>query len=87
MKKVLFLLFTISIALNCSGQINSIETDKLATTAKIWGFLKYYHPEVGKGKFNWDNQLFEILPKIAETKNKQEISDIYLDWINSLGKS
>ena len=86
MKKILFLIVTISITLCSCGQTISKDTEKLATTAKIWGFLKYYHPEVGKGKFNWDDQLFEILPKITEAKNKQEISDIYLEWINSLGK-
>jgi C-terminal processing protease CtpA/Prc len=86
MKKALFILFIFSITLNSCGQTNSVYNDKLATTAKIWGFLKYYHPEVGKGKFNWDDQLFQILPKIAEAKNKQELSNIYLKWINSLGE-
>jgi C-terminal processing protease CtpA/Prc len=85
MKKIL-LLFTILITLSSFAQIKSIETDKLAITGKIWGFLKYYHPEVGKGKFNWDNQLAEILPKITKTKNKEELSNIYLEWINSLGE-
>ncbi|MFH4966551.1 S41 family peptidase [Gaetbulibacter sp. M235] len=86
MKKALFLLFIISITLSSCGQTDSVYNDKLATTAKIWGFLKYYHPEVGKGKFNWDDQLFQILPKIAQAKNKQELSNIYLKWINSLGE-
>lgn len=86
MKKTLFFLFTLSITLSSCGQKNSKQTEKLTTTAKIWGFLKYYHPEVGKGKFNWDNQLIEILPKIKQAKNKQELSKIYLKWINSLGE-
>ncbi|QCX39254.1 peptidase S41 [Aureibaculum algae] len=86
MKRTLFLLFTFSITLSSCGHSNSIETEKLATTAKIWGFLKYYHPEVATGKFNWDKQLFEILPKVSTAKNKQELSKIYLEWINALGK-
>lgn len=86
MKKALLLLFIISITFSSCGQPNSVHIDKLVTTAKIWGFLKYYHPEVGKGKFNWDDQLFQILPKIAKAKNKKELSNIYLKWINSLGK-
>ncbi len=86
MKKTLFLLFIFSITLSSCGQTNSKETEKLATTAKIWGFLKYYHPEVGKGKFNWDDQLIEILPKVADAENKQELSKTYMEWINSLGE-
>ncbi|WP_437397193.1 S41 family peptidase [Flagellimonas lutimaris] len=62
------------------------ETQKLAKTAKIWGFLKYYHPQVAKGKFNWDEQLLELLPKVEKATNKEELSKIYLDWIESLGK-
>jgi C-terminal processing protease CtpA/Prc len=86
MKKTLLLLFTISIAFHSYGQTISTQADKFATTAKIWGFLKYYHPEVGKGKFNWDNQLIETLPKVKKAKNQQELSKIYLEWVNSLGK-
>ncbi len=86
MKKALLLLFTISITFHSYGQTIPVQTDKYATTAKIWGFLKYYHPEVGKGKFNWDNQLIEILPKVKKAKNQQELSKTYLEWINSLGK-
>ena len=83
MKKTLFLV-AIFITLNSFGQIQLKETDKLAITSKIWGFLKYYHPEIGKGKINWDEQLFKILPKIKNAKNKQELSITYLNWINSL---
>jgi len=62
------------------------EVDKLAATAKIWGFLKYYHPQVADGKFDWDAQLFEILPKVRKSNNKQELSEVYLNWIGELGK-
>lgn len=62
------------------------QDQKLATTAKVWGFLKYYHPQVAKGKFDWDAQLLEILPKVAQAENKEELSKIYLDWISALGE-
>ena len=79
------------IALFFSGQtiakpIPLKETEKLATTAKIWGFLKYYHPNVAKGKFNWDEQLFTILPKVEKANSKEELSKVFTDWIDSLGK-
>lgn len=62
------------------------ETEKLAATCKIWGFLKYYHPNVANGNFNWDEQLFKILPKIEEAKTDAEFSNVLEKWINSLGK-
>lgn len=62
------------------------ETQKLTTTCKVWGFLKYYHPKVANGDYNWDNQLFEVLPKIEQAKTQKEFSLILENWINSLGE-
>jgi len=62
------------------------KNDELAATAKIWGFLKYYHPQVAKGKFDWDAQLLKILPKVEQAESKEELSRIYLGWIDSLGE-
>ena len=61
------------------------EITNLSTLCKVWGFLKYYHPNVAKGNFNWDEQLLTILPKIEKETNKEVLSKIYLDWIDSLG--
>lgn len=61
------------------------QVEKLSSLCKVWGFLKYYHPNVAKGKFNWDEHLLTILPKIENSKNSQEISKIFIDWIDSLG--
>ena len=53
------------------------KTENLAVLGKVWGFLKYFHPVVGKGTYNWDFELFRILPKIIESKNQSEsTSDI-----------
>lgn len=58
----------------------------LFVTAKIWGFLKYYHPEVASGNFNWDQQLLKYLPRILKSNDKESFSNVFSDWINSLGK-
>ena len=62
------------------------ENQKLAATCKVWGFLKYYHPKVAKGDFNWDNQLFEILPKIEKANTNDEFSIVLENWITTLGE-
>ena len=69
-----------------NGQPILNETQKLATTCKIWGFLKYYHPNVASGKYDWDEQLFDILSKVDAAKTKKELSLVYQVWINSLGE-
>ncbi|MFC4095280.1 S41 family peptidase [Euzebyella saccharophila] len=62
------------------------EDEKLIRVGKIWGFLKYYHPQVTKGKFNWDEELFSILSQIESISTKDEFSETVSIWINSLGK-
>tara|TARA_R110000744_G_scaffold331734_1_gene437190 strand:+ start:678 stop:2327 length:1650 start_codon:yes stop_codon:yes gene_type:complete len=61
------------------------ETEKIASLGKIYGFLKYYHPEVGKGKYNWDKEFIKYLPKVLATTDKQSLSSIYISWIDNLG--
>lgn len=73
-----------------SSGISSIQLDeyKLHTLKQlglIWGFLKYYHPEVAKGARNWDQELFKILPKVILETDIVLKDSIFLDWINGLG--
>lgn len=59
------------------------EIKNLSNLCKVWGFLKYYHPNVAKGNFNWDEQLLTILPKIEKATSNEVISKVYIDWINT----
>lgn len=67
------------------GYAKITETEKLAATCKVWGFLKYYHPKVAGGEVNLDNQLLEKLPKIEKAQTKEEFSLILENWIDELG--
>ena len=69
-----------------STDIQHFRIEKLAATCKVWGFLKYYHPKVAAGEFNWYEKLFEILPKIETAKNKKEFSTIMEECLKGLGK-
>lgn len=72
------------------SKIEALEVSKeniadLALLGKVWGFLKYYHPAVAKGDFNWDYELFRIVPKVVQANTNQERDEVLVDWINSLG--
>lgn len=60
--------------------------ENLDVLGKVWGFLKYYHPTVIRDEYNWDYELFRILPKVATTKDKAERSKVLIEWIDGLGK-
>jgi C-terminal processing protease CtpA/Prc len=66
--------------------LNTKIIDDLELLGKLWGFLKYHHPEVGKGNYNWDYELFRILPSYLKVKNNKDRDKILLDWINKYGK-
>ena len=86
MQKIFFSL-TLFLFLQITQAKQSLtETEKLATTAKVWGFLKYYHPNVASGKYDWDKELFTILPQIEKAKNKKEFSEVLENWITSFGE-
>lgn len=60
--------------------------NNLELLGRIWGFIKYHHPEVAKGKYNWDYELFRILPPYVNAKNNQERDKVITTWIEKYGK-
>lgn len=57
----------------------------LGILGKVWGYLKYYHPAVAAGEYNWDYELLRIVPKILEAKSAKERNAVINKWIASLG--
>ncbi|WP_127845823.1 S41 family peptidase [Psychroflexus aestuariivivens] len=85
-KTILLLILTIFSSNILTAQQKISETEKLVSLGKIYGFLKYYHPEVGKGKFDWDDEFIKILPEVLKASDKESMSTLYIDWIESLGE-
>ncbi|MGB3227725.1 MAG: S41 family peptidase [Saprospiraceae bacterium] len=71
--------------------ITSISVDKtqienLKSLGLIWGFLKYYHPNIARGDYNWDYELFRILPKVLNSDNSKNRDSVLIKWIDSFGE-
>lgn len=60
--------------------------ENLNVLGKIWGFLKYRHPAITSGKYNWDYELFNFLPDYLKVNDVIERNDKLLTWINSYGE-
>jgi C-terminal processing protease CtpA/Prc len=76
--------------LTSSGvQVDSLlsaqQKENLFVLGKTWGFLKYYHPDVAKGSYNFDSCLFTILPTVLKAENKMKRDELLFSWINTLG--
>ncbi|KMQ65547.1 hypothetical protein ACM46_06590 [Chryseobacterium angstadtii] len=83
--KSLFVFIITFLSINFSAQALS-ETQKLESLCKVWGFLKYYHPNVANGDFDWDQQLFQKINSLDKIHDKDQLNRLYSDWIQSLGK-
>jgi hypothetical protein len=70
------------IALN---QLTTIQIDNLATLGKVWGFLKYHHPQLTSGQHQWDYGLFRVMPAILAARDRAASSAALLRWIIGLG--
>ena len=61
------------------------QTDNLLFLCHVWGFLKYFHPAVADGKYNWDMELFRIYPSIKNAEDGSGLNKILFQWIKGLG--
>lgn len=63
-----------------------LASDNLEVLGKVWGFMKYFHPKVVTGQYNWDYELFRVMPDIVNAKNKDERNTLLSKWIDKYGK-
>ena len=42
------------------------KTEEYAILGKVWGFLKYYHPQVSQKKLAWDQALIAAIAHLDE---------------------
>lgn len=66
-------------------KLNKEKINELQSLGLIWGFLKYHHPAIAAGNYNWDYELFRILPKYMVLTSKQEREALICEWIKQLG--
>jgi len=69
-----------------SIELNAQKIEDLKILGLVWGYLKYYHPNISSGNYNWDFELFRILPKIIDSKNISKRDEILLNWVKNLGQ-
>lgn len=67
-----------------SPDITCRNIDNIALLGKVWGFLKYHHPAAGGFGYNWDYELFRILPSVIYAKNIEQTEAVLYDWVKSL---
>lgn len=72
-------------SLVCLDNLTNEKIDNLELLGRVWGFLKYYHPEIAKGTYNWDYELFKFLPAYINAQSTSDRDQLIIDWISSIG--
>lgn len=89
MKHSLILFILVSL-LSCNNAANSTENclpeekeKSLVALGQLWGFLKYHHPTITGGSFDWDAELIKIIPDVMNAQNEEEWKNILDNWIDN----
>jgi len=78
-----FIVFVFA-TLSVGCQVSRI--DNLELLGRLWGFLKYHHPAIGQGQYDWDAELFRFLPGYLEVTDLNQRDQQLLSWIKSYGE-
>ncbi|HAA24275.1 MAG TPA: hypothetical protein DCP28_37980, partial [Cytophagales bacterium] len=60
-------------------------TEQIYVVAKVWGFLKYYHPAVAAGGFAWDETLLTWLIAAQDLPDQAALQAYLANEIEKLG--
>jgi len=68
------------------SELSTVQIENLATLGKVWGFLKYHHPQVTSGQRHWDYDLFRMLPAVLAAPGRAAANAALAKWVTALGK-
>ncbi|WP_075351015.1 S41 family peptidase [Algoriphagus marinus] len=68
---------------NASSQIN--EFQKNERFIRIWGVLKYHHPEISDGKYDINEVFLKEYQKLQTLETSEAFDNEMLDWIGGFG--
>lgn len=84
--KFLAITIFVSLSIHSFSQTPIYESAKIVAFCKVWGFLKYHHPSVAKGRYDWDKEFIVNIQMIEQLKSREEVNKFYYKWISGLGK-
>lgn len=61
------------------GEYTHADVENLALLCKVWGFMKYYHPSVRAGEYDWDRELLCIMPSLVSLPSKEKRNEVLVN--------
>src|SRR5258705_8617919 len=73
-----------STGVKIDNPLSGKQIENLVLLGRTWGFLKYYHPVVAKGSYNFDSCLFKVLSLMLRAETRKKRDELLFHWINTL---
>jgi len=80
MKKILLFVFVFSSS-GIFSQTKVTDSQKIESLIQIWGLLKYHHPEISQGKYDFNKEFIMQFDKIQSIEFKDELNTEFINWI------
>lgn len=88
MKKFSAFITVILVGCTCLSQAqNQQQTKNISTFTKVWGFIKYYHPEAAKGRPDWDAEYLKTVLTVKQIADSKSFNEFIIKWYQSLPKA
>lgn len=84
-KYILFLLIFCSQIVYSQTKLSEIE--KYEQIGLVWGLIKYHHPNVSNGKFDWDKELLTFFENSLTIETQSELNFFLLDIIKKINSN
>ncbi len=84
-KAILVLIMCLIFFSNSESQAIS-KTEKKAIIGKVWGLIKYHHPNIQDGRIDLDADLIKMLELVDDDNDENDILTQWLQTIKPLGK-
>ena len=68
------------------SELTEQKIEDLELLGRIWGLMKYHHPAIAKGQYNWDYELFRVLPAFLKANNNKQRDKVLLKWLKKYGR-
>ena len=89
MSKGIRFAFAVALVLNTTSAIGQSpavdQTTRLAALGRVWGLLKYFHPDVAQGTIDWDATLLDAIPRVQAIATKAELNEEISRLIRAAG--
>lgn len=83
MKKYILIIVTLLIYNFSFSQNKITEINKIESLIQIWGLLKYKHPNVSKGNFDFDKEFINEFNKIKFIHTQEDLNSELSIWIKN----